>query len=136
MSVPLPPPEGELMTNRMPRATGGVSSASASAVSSRVVGSLNVLHLLAELLDLGLDRERRLLDRRVRRFREHGVGLAVELLQQEVEPLADLGVRVDALAELRDVAPQPRQLLRDVAPVGEVRDLLREPALIEFDDLQ
>src|SRR5918911_1737484 len=71
---------------------------------------LNVLHLLPQLLHLRLDDERRLLDRQVGGLGEHRVGLAVQLLQQEVEPLADLAGAVDAGAELLHVAAQPHQL--------------------------
>src|SRR5204862_1573516 len=67
---------------------------------------------------------------------QHRVRLAVELLKKEVEALARVALLAQGGAELRDVAAQARHLLRDVAAVGEVGDLLREPPLVEFDDLQ
>ena len=62
MSVPLPPPEGELMTKRMPRSTGtGAGDAKGSAFNF----SLNVLHLFAQLFHFRFDRQRGLFDRHV-----------------------------------------------------------------------
>ena len=62
MSVPFPPPEGELMTKRIPRSGSGDADDPAVFVFKF---SLNVLHLLAQLLHFGLDRQRGLFDRHV-----------------------------------------------------------------------
>ena len=62
MSVPLPPPDGELMTNRMPRS---LNSSSSGALLAATGSSFNVLHLLAQFFRFRLDAQRCLFDRHV-----------------------------------------------------------------------
>ena len=52
-------------------------------------GLNNILHLLAELLELLLHRHGAVRDGGIVRLRGDGVDLAVELLREEVEPAAD-----------------------------------------------
>src|SRR5262245_57031884 len=83
------------------------------------LGLLNVLNLLAHLLDLDLDPDDRLRDLRVRRLRAHRVRLAEHLLHEEVELATDVARRLSQDdGELSGVAPEPRDLFGDVAPVG------------------
>src|SRR3989442_15997173 len=101
--VVLPAPEGADTTKTEPRALRVVSRAMASpprrlvmlegSVPSRVSGSLQILDLFPDLLDLGLDPQRRLADRQRLRLGREGVGLAVHLLHQEIERLSDRPLR-------------------------------------------
>ncbi len=63
MSVPLPPPEGELMTKRMPRST---SVLCVPCPSNPAAASLfNVLHLLSQFFGFAFDREGGFFDRKI-----------------------------------------------------------------------
>src|SRR5664279_441947 len=75
---------------------------------------LDVLHLFAQLLDrhLHVDRDRRHLERW--RFRAERVGLAQQLLDDELEALADLAALVEQARDLVEVGAQARKLLGDV----------------------
>src|SRR4051812_20960414 len=73
--------------------------------------SLNVLHLLADPLDLFLERHHLVHDRGAHRLAADGVDLARHLLGQEVETLAAGGVAGNGRAGLRDVAAQALHLL-------------------------
>ena len=61
IKVPLPPPEGELMTKSMPRSAAAAGDSTDPALNF----SLNVLHLFAQLFHFRFDRERGLFDRHV-----------------------------------------------------------------------
>src|SRR5208282_3614730 len=79
----------------------------------------HVLHLFPQALDFGLHFERQIGDGQPlgfnpRGFREHGVGLALHFLQQEIELLTRLRVRFQQRVELLQVAAQARYLLADV----------------------
>ena len=80
----------------MPRPIVAVCSLGARAV----VSSFDILHLFAQFLDLSLDRQRRVLDRNIRRFRKHGVRFAIEFLKQEIQALADFTFSVERRAKL------------------------------------
>ena len=83
--------------------------------------------LLAQLLDLVLELDHDLGDHRVVALRAERVDLAVHLLEQEVE-LAPGQLGVDEQApELVEVRPQAHALLGAVEPLGQERDLLRDP---------
>src|SRR5581483_131962 len=118
--VVLPTPAGpETMTMRPPR---------------MLTRSLDVRDLLAHLLDLELDLEDAGDERGVVALGRHGVRLAEQLLREELELAADgLAVRVERGAELRDVAAEALELLRDVRAVREERELAREVGLGERD---
>ena len=80
----------------------------------------NVLHLLAQSLDLRLEIDDLVGHRGVRCLRTHRVRLATELLEQEIEAPTHGVPRLGAgqnTAELVDVASQPYQFLRDVQAV-------------------
>src|SRR5688500_14853912 len=95
----LPPPDGADTTNRPP-------------------GTLfDILHLLAELLDDDLDVDGVARGLGVLRLRRQGVGLAVELLHQEIEPPADGILARQRLAHFGEVRAEARELLVDVEPL-------------------
>src|SRR5215213_4777709 len=132
MSVPLPPPEGELTTTSIPRPLITSARVAPPACS---LSSLDILHLLAQFFDRPLDGEARVFDQQIGRLRKHRVRLAVQLLQEEVEALARLALARERLAELHEVTLQTRYLFGDVAAVGEVGDFLCQPPLVQFDHL-
>src|SRR5512138_442880 len=86
----LPPPDGAASTKRQPEAGGalvgtGVGTALGGGAVLVAVMSLDVLNLLAHLLDQHLELERRLRELGVDRLRAERVRFAVELLHEEVE---------------------------------------------------
>src|SRR4051812_38622705 len=85
---------------------------------------LNVLHLLAHLLDEDLE-----LDGNPRHLVRDGLGserirLAVELLAEEIEPLADGAALVQHALELADMGGEAAQLLLHIDARGVEHDLL------------
>src|SRR5512137_1469832 len=90
-TVDLPAPEGAEITNTLVRR------------------SLNVLHLLPEPLDGGLEPQRFVHHRRRDGLAAQRVGLAHQLLRQEVEALAARGGPRDRLAHQVHVAAQARE---------------------------
>jgi hypothetical protein len=78
-----------------------------------------VLRLFSQLLDFGLDLDSRIADRKLRRFREDRVRLAVDFLKQEIELLAGIAVARKQILRLRQMALQARDLFRDVAAFGK-----------------
>src|SRR5437763_15622523 len=81
-------------------------------------GSLHVLHLLPELLELALRREHEVRDHQVPRLGARRVELAVDLLDEEVDPLADRPPLAARRREGGEVALEPHQLLGDVTALG------------------
>src|SRR5713226_8772997 len=84
---------------------------STAAARSQSPCSFDVLHLLPQFFDLRLDFQRYTRDRQrfafhAGRLREHGVGLAMHLLQKEIQLLSQLAGSVQQLGELLQVAPQ------------------------------
>src|SRR5512141_590371 len=149
----LPPPDGAATTNRQPDAPGlrvvivipGLLARTAQAVTSvcrpHSIGprrplrgsarlaprprlSFEVLHLLAHLFDQHLELERHLRQLRVDRFRAERIGLAMQLLREEVEPLADTAALRQHAADFADVRREPRDFLGDVDPCREQREFL------------
>src|SRR5688500_16738787 len=96
ISEVLPAPEGAVMTK------------------SRPLRLLNVLHLLADLLHQQLELQRAVRDRLAGSLGGEGVGLAVELLGDEVEPLADGASRAERSLHFVKMQAQPLELLGDV----------------------
>src|SRR5262245_50043630 len=80
---------------------------------------LKILYLLAELLDQALELEPDIGELHVVRLGAQRVGLAVELLCQEVEPAADRAAVAEHLAGLRHVGGEPVELLADVGLGGD-----------------
>src|SRR3954470_12348555 len=99
----LPPPDGAATTKRLPR--------TAARVPVPAAASLNILHLLAHLLDEDLQLERGIRKLGVDGFRAEGVRFAVQLLHQEVEPLAAAAARGEHASHFRDVSAKPTHLL-------------------------
>src|SRR2546423_12372178 len=71
---------------------------------------LDILDLLADALDFGLQFYDERANRRGTRLRAHGVDLAQHLLGKEVELFAGRLAAVDGLLHLVDVMREPRQL--------------------------
>src|SRR6266404_230315 len=96
------------------------------------MASLEVLHLLADPLQLFRRRDYVLLNQSVARLAADGVGFAQHLLENETQSLADwLGCpRLSRFAERRQVRAETIQFLRYVHLVGENRDLLGNPLRI------
>src|SRR3546814_832017 len=127
-----PAPDGAARMNRVPR-TGPVIGVSGFGMreyksrpqhneanrnrfcESRIPNSqsrlLNVLHLLADLVDQHLQLHRDVAGARVDGFRAQGVGFAVELLQQEVQAAADRLFLGEDATDLDDVAVEAGGLL-------------------------
>src|SRR3546814_4767645 len=106
MMLDFPAPDGAATMNRVPRTGPGIRDSGFGIredkslpqhyeanrnrfCESRIPNSqsrlLNVLHLLADLVDQHLQLHRDVAGARVDGFRAQGVGFAVELLQQEVQ---------------------------------------------------
>src|SRR5579883_205558 len=90
-----------------------------------------VLHLLPHLLDDDLHVHRTAGGVEVLGLRGQGVGLAVELLHEEIEPPAGRLVGREHAADLLQVAGQAIELLIDVQPLDEQRQLLLQTVLID-----
>src|SRR5437016_14597919 len=86
----------------------------AETMKSRPRPSLDILHLLAHLLELRFRRDHELGDSKTVGLRSHRVDLAVHLLQQEVELASARLGSVDERRQVRDVAAEPRNLFADV----------------------
>src|SRR5579884_706806 len=110
--VVLPPPDGAEIT-----INNGVDCASPML--------FNVLRLLAEFFQLGLERHHRARDDAVVRLRADGIDLAIDLLRQEIERAPDRFPGIAAIVELLEMALQTRQFLRDVRAVSEIDDFLQ-----------
>src|SRR5438132_1343088 len=107
------------------------SPAGSSGFRVLALASLDVLHLLAELLHLRLLTEHQVRDLAVTRLGAGGIELALDLLEQELDPLADRAALAERRGERAQVRFEAYQLLGHVAPVGEHGDLLAHPAATE-----
>src|SRR3546814_4143999 len=87
----------------------------------------HVLHLLAELLDGGLEGETDPRQRRIARLGAERIRFAIQLLAQEVEPATDRAAFPDKVARRIDMRREPIQFLADIRLGGENRRLLRQP---------
>src|SRR5205814_9284271 len=99
MSVVFPAPDGPETMNNVPSGWK----------------LLDILDLLADALDFGLQFYDERSNGRGARLRAHGVDLAQHLLREEVELFAGRLAGFDGLLHLIDVMREPRQLLGDVA---------------------
>src|SRR3954452_7770507 len=111
----LPPTEGAATTNRLP----GTAPPAGPAAPS-----LNILHLLAHLLDQHLELQRSVRQFGVDGLRAERVGLAIEFLHEEIETLAAAAARSEHSPHFRHVSAQPADFLRDVDLRCEQRELL------------
>src|ERR1043165_616643 len=127
MIVPLPPPEGELTTKRVPRGLVAFVIPVAGCSSFTL---LDILNLLAEFFDLCFDCQPSFLDYQISRLGKSGVRFTVQFLQEKVEHLSRFTRGIECFLELSQVTAQTHHLLADVAAVGEVRDLLGQPRRI------
>ena len=93
--------------------------------------SFDVLHLLAQLVDNGLQLEAIAGDVGIVGLRAQRVGFAVELLRQELELAPDRLLRGDQLARGSDVRAEPLHLLLDVGPRREQGGFLMQAAGVE-----
>src|SRR2546423_1566336 len=116
MSELLPAPEGAVTTNSLPARV--------------VMRSFDVLHLLAHLLDQQLQLKRAVRDPAARRLGSERVGLAVELLGEEVEPFSGGAAFVQSALDLAEMRTEPLQLLVDVDFRGEERDFRADPFVV------
>src|SRR5205085_7394666 len=128
MIVPLPPPDGELTTKRVPL---GVVVSTGFA-SGRSFTLLDILNLLAKFFDFRFYRQSRFLDNQVGRFREGGVSFTIEFLQQKIEHLSGLTRSIQCLLKLRKMTAQPHHLFTHVTAIGEICDFLRESHRIDL----
>src|SRR5689334_670249 len=118
--VVLPAPEGEERTRSRPRRP----------ISGELMRALfDVLHLLAELLDPGLELEADPGQLDVRRLGAERIGLAVELLAEKIETPASGATLGKQLARCRYVCDKPIKLLADIAARHHQCRLLSEPLL-------
>src|SRR5690242_5724988 len=131
MSVPLPPPDGELTTKSVPLEVAWLTVRDVS--SSFTL--LDILNLFAKFLDLRLDGQARLLDHEVRRFRKGRVRFTIELLQKEIEHLSRFARSIEGFLKLRQVTAQADHFLTHVTAIREVCDFLGQPDRIHFHHL-
>ena len=94
-------------------------------------GSLQILHLLAKLLDDVLHFETGIGQLDIVRLGAAGVDLAVELLRQEIEPPSDCPALAYHLAGLRHMGCDAVELLADVGLGRDQQRLLVEAVGIE-----
>src|SRR5690606_34262154 len=128
--VVLPAPEGEDRTSISPRRwMCDGSAASAASIGRLSVALLNVLHLLAELLDDGLQVQADTGQLQVAGLGADRVRLAVQLLAEEVEPAADRLPRGEQFLGRADVGAQTIDLLLDVGLRRQQGDLLGQAIL-------
>src|SRR5262249_21218160 len=125
-SVVLPAPDGDDSTNISPRrATLSVLWPPAA------ITSLQILDLLAELLDDVFHFEPGIGQLDVVRLGAAGIDLAVELLRQEIEPPAHRPALAEHLARLHDVRGDAIKLLADIRLGGDQQRFLGQAVLIE-----
>src|SRR5271155_2933536 len=110
---------------RRPRAT----TAPASGRDGEWSSSFDVLSLLAELVDRGLECEPHARQRDVRRFRAERVRFTIEFLRQEIELSAHGLTRGEQRFRLAHMCLQAIELLADVGLHCQKRHFLRETLL-------
>ena len=98
--------------------------------------SFDVLHLFADLFDLGFYFQAKFghlqaLALRSGRFRKQGVGFALHFLKQKIELLANVRGGSKEGFELPDMTCEAREFFGDVAALGGHRGFLCEASGIE-----
>src|SRR5690606_6836213 len=121
---------GRVTAGRRPAGIGPPSYLLAALRGRASFRSLDVLHLLADLVDQHLQFHRRAAGAAVDRLRAEGVGLAVELLQQEIQAPADRLALGEHAADLGDVAGEAVELLVHVELLQREHQLLLHPRRI------
>lgn len=100
-----------------------------SAIS--LVMLLDVLHLFAELVDHRFELQAEPCDINGIRLRTKGVGLAVELLSQEVELASDGARFVQDVTRRPNVGGEPLQLFFDIGASCEQHRFLVQPVSVQ-----
>src|SRR5690242_16530562 len=121
--VVLPAPEGEERTSISPRRLTSMKPDDPAAVLIKS-SSLDVLDLLAQLLDRRLQVDADAGEADIGTLGAERVGLAVEFLAEEVELAPDGAALGDEVARRRDMGVQPVQLLAHIGLAGKHRGLL------------
>src|SRR5690349_1374650 len=130
--VVLPAPEGEERTSISPRRlTSMKPDDPAGALISLKSLSLDVLDLLAQLLDRRLQVDPDVGEADIGALGAERVGLAVEFLAEEIELAPDRAPFGDEIARRRDMRGEPVQFLAHVGLAGEDRGFLSQAVLIE-----
>src|SRR5262245_4502658 len=93
--------------------------------------SLDILHLLAHLIDHRLQSKSGARDLHVVGLGAERIGLAIKFLGEEVELAADGPVLAEQLASRADMGAQPLQLLLDVGAGSNEHGLLMQAHWIE-----
>jgi hypothetical protein len=93
--------------------------------------SLDVLDLLAQLIDDSLELEAGPADLDVGSFRAHRVRFAIELLRQKFEFAPDRLAALDELVGCRNMRAQAIELLLDIGLGGKQQSFLVEPFGVE-----
>src|SRR5450631_478442 len=119
VKVVLPAPDGDERINIKPRRPSGVFwpgavLSLAKWLSSGMSFLLDVLDLLAELLDFDAQFETKRRQARVVRFGAQRIGLAGQFLGQEVEPAADRAARRQQIAGSGGVRRETVQFFPDI----------------------
>ncbi len=89
------------------------------------------MHLLADFFELGLRGHDVVGNLRVVALGAHGVELAEELLQQEIEAATGGGVGIEVGAELLHMASGAGEFLGDVRAVGKEGDFFDQALVIQ-----
>src|SRR5690242_17548227 len=125
-SVDFPEPEGAEIIKSMPAIRPRTRC-------SRGRCLLQILNLLPSLLDLRLHLESKLGNAQAvhaggaARLRQHRIRLAVQLLQQKIQPLAQFAAGVEQRQEMIDMRPQADDLFLYIALFGQHRSLRQQP---------
>src|SRR6476660_4545790 len=116
-SVVLPAPDGEDRTSISPRRVTNLAFGFRDA--ARAISLFQVLHLLAELFDHALELKSDIGQRHVVRLGADRVGLAIELLREEIETAADGTTFCDQPLGVPDMRGEPVDLLADIGLAGD-----------------
>ena len=122
----LPAPDGDERTSISPRRTAAPGCACCPDIAL-----LQVLHLLAELLDDALELQADIGEFDIVRLGAERVDLAIKLLREEIEPPADGAAAGNEFACLRNVRREPIQLFAHVRLRSHQDRLLMQPVGIE-----
>src|SRR5580704_8912916 len=119
VSVVLPAPEGEERINKRPRRLVAMA------------GSLDILNLFAQLLDLAAQIEADRSQGDVVRLGAERIGLARQFLREKIEPPADWPAGAHQFARRRHMGRQPIELLANIGLGGQKHRLLMKAVLVE-----
>src|SRR5690349_20450158 len=129
--VVLPAPDGEERTSISPRRLTSMKPDDAGAVIVLESSSLDVLDLLAQLLDRRLQVDPDTGEADIGALGAERIGLAVEFLAEEVELAPDRAALGHQIARRRNMGVEPVQLLAHIRLAGENRGFLRQTVLVQ-----